>query len=227
MQALKHPIAITALALVLALPCPAFAAEEDLQAWTAATATIGTGGRTVVWMEAQLRLRDEGARVGQVLLRPAVGYRLGATETAFLGYAYVQTAVADGPDTREHRVWQQLSFRALGDGAGPTITGRTRLEQRMVEGADDVGLRLRQMVRITAPLSGRARAVGWAEGFAGLGATTWGQPAGFDRLRTFAGIALPLGKGASLEPGYMNEWIARKGADRVNHIASLTINSTF
>lgn len=218
--------AITPALLLMAFP--AHAASEDRHVWGATTATISASDKTLIWLEGQARFYDDAGRLGQVLLRPGVGYRLNATTTAFLGYAYVHTDMLAGPDTREHRVWQQLSFRALGDGKGLTVTGRSRLEQRFMEGSGDMGLRFRQQIRLTAPIDGtKARLVGWGEAFVAFDDTAWGQRSGFDRMRSFVGAAIPLGKALSLEPGYLNEAIRLRGPNRVNHIASLTVNAIF
>ena len=66
---------------------PALAADEDLQSWTAATATIDVNKKVVVWLEGQLRMTDNAARAGQILLRPGIGFKLDKTTTAMLGYA--------------------------------------------------------------------------------------------------------------------------------------------
>lgn len=219
--------ALFSILLAAATAAPSHAAESDIQAWGAATATIPAGDRLVVWLEAQGRFSDDAGRLGQLLLRPGVGVKLDPTTTAFLGYAYVRTDPIGPARTHEHRIWQQLSFRAVGDGKSLTVTGRTRFEQRFVEGSSDMGLRLRQLLRLTAPLAGPVRAVGWAEGFVALDDTRWGQRGGLDRVRGFTGVAFPVSKTLSLEPGYLGEYVRRPGRDRMNHIASLTLNAMF
>lgn len=202
------------------------AGPTDGQGWAAATATVPLDEKSFLWLEGQARLFDDAERLGQILLRPAIGYRIGKADSIFLGYAYVRTDQLAGPDTQEHRIWQQILFRVAGDGQGATLNGRSRLEQRFVEGSGDMGLRYRQMLRITAPLSEKTRVVGWGEGFFALNDTKWGQRAGFDRARGFAGFAVPLGK-AVIEPGYMHEKIRLRGPNRTNHIASVTINLAY
>jgi hypothetical protein len=213
--------------LALLGAAPAAAASEDFHVWGAATATIAASDSTVIWLEAQTRFYDDAGRLGQLLLRPGIGYKLDANTTVFLGYAYVRTDQLATPHTNEHRIWQQLSFRLAGDGQGATVVGRSRLEQRFMSGSGDMGLRFRQQLRLTAPLAGKARAVGWAEAFVALDDTGWGQRSGFDRLRSFAGITVPLGPSLALEPGYMNEYIRLPNQDRMNHIASLTVSAVF
>lgn len=233
------PCAI-AVAIAILSAGQARAAEDDFQAWAAATASIPVGEKGVVWLEAQGRFSDDASRLGQLLIRPGFGIRLTPRTTAYLGYAHVTTRPISARHTTEHRIWQQLSFPVAGRADGVTMTARSRFEQRFVEGSSDMGLRFRQLLRITAPIggagdgkpgggggAGSVRAVAWAEGFVALDDTAWGQRQGFDRLRSFAGVAVPLARGVSVEPGYMNEYVRRAGRDRANHIASLTVNTSF
>lgn len=208
------------------VPQAARAAEDDANIWLAQTATINAGDKAVIWLEAQQRFTQDASRLGQVLLRPAIGYKLDGTTTAFIGYAFVFTDPEGPAETNEHRLFQQLSFRLLGDGKGLTITGRTRLEQRWLEERPGTGWRLRQQLRLTAPLAGKVRAVAWTEPFIGLNETAF-QREGVGLWRNFAGLAVPLGKGLVLEPGYLNQHVERTGRDRVDHIGNLTLATTF
>lgn len=222
---MARPLLFATLALLAS--APAFATDEDHQAWGAATATINANDRLVIWLEGQVRASDDASRVGQTLIRPAIGIKLDPQTTAFVGYAYVFTDPEGPAESREHRLWQQLSFRIAGDGQGLTVTGRTRLEQRWMENGSGTGLRLRQQVRATAPLSGKVRAVAWTEPFINLNSTSWGQRYGIDRWRNFAGVSVPLSSNLTLEPGYLNQYVVRRGTDAMQHIASVTLNARF
>ena len=224
---MSRPILTAAGALAaLSLTPVAHAAEEDANIWLAQTATADLGGDAVLWLEAQERFTNDASRLGQFLLRPAVGYKLDKTTTAYVGYGYVMSDPVGPAKTNEHRIFQQLSFRLLGDGKGVTVTGRTRFEQRWLEEQAGTGWRLRQQVRITAPLSGKVRAVAWTEPFIGLNETPF-QRDGLGLWRNFVGVSLPLGKALTVEPGYLNQYVVRGGADRIDHTASLTIGASF
>lgn len=212
-------------ALLFATPAMA---DEDIQSWAAATATIPVSDKVVIWLEAQGRFSDDVTRLGQLLLRPGVGYKVSPSTTIFAGYAYVRTDPVGPVRTTEHRIWQQVSWRALGNGKDTTLSGRSRLEQRFVNGTRHVGVRFRQLLRLTVPVDPRGlQAVGWSEAFVGLNDTQAGQRTGFDRLRSFAGVSVPISRTMRIEPGYMNEYINGRPNDRVNHIASLTMNLNF
>lgn len=215
----------TALA-ALVLPAAAQAADEDTNIWLAQTANVDLGKGAVLWLEAQERFTNDASRLGQFLVRPGIGYKLDKTTTVYLGYAYVMTDPVGPAKSHEHRIFQQLSFRLLGDGKGVTVTGRTRLEQRMFENQDGTGWRLRQQLRLTAPLAGKVRAALWTEPFIGLNETTF-QRDGLGLWRNFAGVAIPIGKGFTLEPGYLNQYVVRSGPDRIDHTANLTLSANF
>jgi hypothetical protein len=45
--------------------------------------------------------------------------------------------------------------------------------------------------------------------------------------RNFAGVAIPVGKRFTLEPGYLNQYVVRNGPDRIDHTANLTLSANF
>lgn len=218
--------ALARLAILASAAAPAAlqAQEQDLQQWTLLAATGRVSGDLVVYAEIQPRVTDNVGRLGQLLIRPAIGVQISRDVQFLAGYAYVRTEPLGRQATDEHRAWQQLIW-PIYKGAGLTVTARTRLEQRSVEGFDELGWRLRQQVRAQAPLrpGSRVQAILWTEPFYAFDTTDWGQRRGFDQLRTFIGLGVPLTKKLMVEPGYMNQTVFRRGEDRSNHIASLTL----
>ena len=215
----------TLLALTALLTAVPAAAEDDGQAWGMMLVQGPITGDLVFWAEVQTRFSDDASRLGQALVRPAIGVRLATDTTAHLGYAYVRTEPLGGRATDEHRVWQQLSFPILRDARGLYVWGRSRVEQRMLEGREDTGWRLRQFVRAQMPIrrGGALSGVIYTEGFYNANATDWGARTGVDQWRTFVGVSAPIAKGVVLEPGYLNQTVFRRGEDRMNHIASLNL----
>ena len=212
-------------ALLLGAAQPAVA-EDDTQAWAAVIASGTVRGDLFLWLEGQARAIDDVGGGSQLVLRPAIGARIGRDAHAVVGYAYVRTDPETGRTTEEHRIWQQLQFAALRTKAGaPLVISRTRLDQRMIEGRDDTGWRLRQFVRLQVPIArkGAVQAVAFTEGFFNLNSTQWGARDGVDQWRTFVGVGLPVAKRMRLEPGYLNQRVFRRGEDRTNHVLSATL----
>ena len=223
----RAALGLTLAGFALASAGTARAAEEDGQLWSIVNASRTLGDKTVLALDTQARFTNDASRLGQAIVRPSVGWRLDSATTASLGYAYIRSTPEGRPTTHEHRGWQQLSFRVAGDGKGATLTGRTRLEQRWVEGRDGAGWRIRQQVRLTAPLKDRVRGVAWTEAFVGLNQTGWGQRDGLHLWRNFAGLSVPISKTVTLEPGYLHQRAYRTGPDAVTHAAAVWINLQF
>lgn len=214
-----------AMAASAVLPAAAYAQKEDVQQWTLLAATGRVAGDVVVYAEIQPRVTDDVGRFGQLLARPAIGAQLSRDGQLLVGHAYVRTEPLGRRATDDHRAWQQVLWTAARSAGGFTLTSRTRLEQRTAEGFDDLGWRLRQQVRAQAPIrrGGKLQAIAWTEPFYSLDSTDWGRRRGFDQVRTFIGLGVPITTGLTAEPGYLNQTVFRRGEDRVNHVANLTL----
>ncbi|VWX52789.1 DUF2490 domain-containing protein [Novosphingobium sp. 9U] len=199
--------------------------EHDEQAWVNLTALGSVSGDLVYFAEVQPRFGN-GARLDQLLLRGAVGWKLSPSATLYQGYAHVVTAIEGRRDINEERSFQQLNL-ALGKPAGGELSSRTRLEQRWRSNGSDTGWRLREMLRYEHPLKARSDAVNalvWTEAFLAFNDTDWGARSGFDQLRTFVGAEVGLPGASTVEIGYLNQTINQTaGRTRMNHAASVTL----
>lgn len=203
------------------------AQENDLNGWGVITSSIETGEKTFIWLEAQPRFTNDISRLGQLLLRTGVGYKVDKKTSVVLGYAYIFTDPVGPSSSNEHRIWQQLSFNVFGDGNGVTLKGRSRLEQRIFEGSGDVGVRFRQQLNLSVPLNEKLKAVFYTEPFITLNTTSIGQRDGLNVWRNFAGLSFPISKNVSLSPGYLNQYVPRVGEDRIDHVAVVGISTKF
>lgn len=209
----------------LALPAAAQGRTvEDEQIWLNAT-VMQTQENGFAWFaEVQPRFTEGAQHLRQLILRPAVGYRLSPAVTVYAGYAHVDLP-RRGPDRNEDRFFAQLSWIMAKPGDA-TLSSRTRIEHRQVSSGDDVGWRARAMLRYVDPLGApeRTRLLVSAEGFVAFDDTDWGATAGFDQLRSFAGVEVPIGGRNTLELGYLNQFVNDPGGqERMNHVASAAI----
>ena len=199
---------------------------QDEHVWVNLTAMGSVSGRLVYFAEVQPRVGDGISRLDQLLLRGAVGWKLSPKLTVYQGYAHVIVPVDGGRDVNEERTFQQVSW-IIGKPWGGEFSSRTRLEQRWRNDGDDMGWRLREMLRYEKPLKPGTNAVNaliYGEGFVALNSTDWGAKGGFDQMRSFVGAELGLGGASTAEVGYMNQYINQRGGNaRVNHIASITL----
>ena len=116
-----------------------------------------------------------------------------------------------------------------GNDYGFVVSGRTRYEQRFVEGGDEMGNRFRQFLRLDIPFKekGKWKAVLWNETFLNADDTDWGQRAGIDQVRNFAGLGIPVTSNFNIEAGYLNQLVNRPGDNLVNHAFSTYFNVRF
>lgn len=218
--------AMLGLALLAGLAVPAKASEEDFNLWLGQFATINTSDKVYVRLEAQERFTNDADRLGQLLLRSLVGYRLNDNVNIGAGYAYIFTDPVGPVELNEHRLYQELNVRLLRTAGGLTLDSRTRLEQRFFEERDGTAWRVRQFVQLRAPITKHNRLVAFSEPFIDLNQTSV-QRGGLSIWRNFAGISVPLTKGVEIVPGYLNQYVVRDGPDRIDHTANINLFMNF
>lgn len=215
-----------ALAGLALLAVPA-AAETDGQVWANTLVQGKLTDDLLLWFDASARFTDDSTRLGQSLFRGALGTRVTRDLSLFAGYVHVRTTPRNGASTVEHRPWQQATYPII-RGERAQLVGRTRLEQRWLEGQGGMSLRARQLVRLNVPL-GTAEAprfVAWHEAFLTLTEADWSPDTGFDQHRSFVGLALPMGPHA-IEVGAFSQRFPRAGDDRVNRALNITLVANF
>jgi hypothetical protein len=199
---------------------------QDGQLWINTT-LFGSVGDLAFFAEVQPRFGNGISQLDQLILRPALGWKVSDTLTLYQGYAYVENHAMPGRVAIEDRSFQEINWK-IGEIAGVKVSSRTRFEQRWQSAGRDVGFRLRENLRFALPLTGAKdsiSAVGWAEAFVALNDTDWGARAGFDRIRAFVGFEVPIGGESTVEVGYINQ-TARMPASgvAVDHILSLNLS---
>lgn len=225
MKTIVCALSATVLAL---LPTAAYAQEQDGEAWGSFWVWGPVSGKLLGWVDGSLRASDRGTDSPTILIRPLVGVQATKSLSLWGGYTYVFTDPTGGAAVHEHRAVQQALWN-VGKVAGGTLVSRTRLEQRWVEGRAGTGHRLRQMFRYTTPIDKRnTQFVLSSESFVAFNSTPFGQAAGFDQVRNFVGVNVPLAPKLTADIGYMNRYVRRRGAeDRMDHIVPVTLVARF
>jgi len=217
---------LVAPALLALTAVPAAAAEDDGNVWLGQFATINATDKVYVRLEAQERFTNDADRLGQLLLRSLVGYRITKDVNIGAGYAFVLTDPVGPVELNEHRFYQELNVRLLSTEGGVTLDSRTRLEQRTFEEREDTQWRLRQFVQLRVPVSGNNKIVAYTEPFIDLDEGSV-QRGGLSIWRNFVGVSVPLAKGIEVVPGYLNQHVFRDGRDRSDHTANINLFMTF
>jgi len=208
---------------------PGFAHENESGVWAVITLndnfqTADGPSRWRYWFDAQYREYNLPGGVTQTVLRPAVGYDLGPTVSAWAGYARITTRDNAGNEIDENRYWQQIAWTANRTQRGLLIM-RARLEQRDLEVGDDLGWALRYQLRYShrAAVDSPWQVFGYVEPFFALRDTDWGADTGLQQNRTSLGVSYAFSHKAVLEVAYMHQYIPRDaGEDLSNH--NLTFN---
>jgi hypothetical protein len=212
-------------AATIGAAAPGHAAEDDGNVWLGQFATINASENVYIRLEAQERFTNDAERLGQLLLRSLVAYRLSEKVNLGVGYAFVLTDPVGPVKLNEHRYYQELNIRLI-DRDGVTLDSRTRLEQRTFEERADTQWRLRQFVQLRVPISPNNKLVAYSEPFIDLDEGSV-QRGGLSIWRNFVGVSIPLAKGIEVVPGYLNQYVWRDGRDRSDHTANLNLFMTF
>lgn len=214
---------VAALAAAL-LAWPALA--QDVQSWNTLLLQGPVDGKLLLWAELQPRFTSDASRLGQLVVRGAVGVRLKHDIDLHAGYHYQHNNLSPGIRSDEHRFWQQFMAPVFRRDNGHALITRWRLEERTFENAQDLGVRLRIMWRMQLPLHGKGTAgpLLISETFVAMNSTDWGARRGLDQQRSFVGWLQPLSPHLNLEAGYMHQHLNRPGRNPGNHVLSLTLN---
>lgn len=203
--------------------------EQDGRYWFSVYAQGKLPAEQFYWsMDMQPRWRNEGQHFDQLILRPAVFYKVDQKSSVWLGYDTVVSHPDGQSAQRESRLWEQFQYQfdAVAD---LTFTSRTRLEQRRREDFQDIGHRWRQMVRMTTPVPGHPQ---WSwvasnELFIQLNQTAWGARRGIDQNRFFIGAQWRFSDVSNLESGYLHQYVNTRTVDRENHVWMTTLRFNF
>lgn len=226
----KRPAFFLGCMLIMRACCNAIAGpEEDGGYWFNLRMQGGFPAPDVYWdFDINPRLRNEGKHIDTLYVRPAVFYKTDPNNSLWLG----RDKIIGHPDGKaayhESRWWQQYqhqfdSFHSF------TLTNRTRLEERRREGFHDTGHRLRQMLKVSTPVS-RHPALSVVlsdEVFINVDHTDWGAFRGLDQNRLFIGLNWKINKGAMLETGYLNQFTHKTTQNLENHVISTTLGFKF
>lgn len=214
---------LTRLLWLLAASCgpPLFAetpVDGEFQSWTMATVTwpMGEEERWTGYMEVFPWFADGTGDLRIIHLRPAVGVLLRENVSFWQGYAW--TPLIEPSYRNEHRFFQQLLVNH--EIFNWVVTHRTRLEERLIQGADGTALRGVHLARIDVPIGDRGK---WTfavldQVFVNLNSTRGGPQAGFDQNMAFAGVRRIFSERLNMDIGYLNHYINRPNdRDSLNH----------
>lgn len=196
----------TAIAGILTIGGAAAQDTHDVQTWVPVQVQATLRDPWLAQLELQGRAIRDAARLGRLVLRPALGIQLSKNLSVWGGAAWI--GLRDPVHATEVRSWQQLL--AVHRTSGWTVTDRFRLEQRWLPGVVGVSNRLRLSVKATHPIGRTSwNASLFEEVFIGLNRPRLGPPRGFDRNRVGAGLSKAVSHALTVDLGYLLEVVPR------------------
>ena len=202
---------------------------EDVRYWFA----LSTQGKLPLkdwgWMfDVNQRYRDEGAHADSFFIRTGISHQINPKTSVGLGFDHIVNHPAGKVASDENRLWQQIAYK-FDPVLGINLSSRTRLEQRWREGGNDTAYRLRQMIKATVSLdiNPKLSIITYDELFINLNETDWGVRRGNDQNRAFLGINWAFTPSASIETGYLNQYVNTRNTDRLNHVLATTLRLNF
>jgi hypothetical protein len=211
--------------MVIISPCSKAETIEDGRIWVTYALEHRLSPKWKLSMQIQPYWRDEGDSYDQVTYRPGLYYQFSDRALVGVGYAYASGYPDHRANTHENRVWEDIGYQWGADRLWQFNT-RTRLEHRQFEHHGTILHSVRQLIKLSVPLSLSYTLLLSDEYYANFNRTVQGD-AGFDQNRLSLGIAARLTPETSLEFDYVNQYAARKSVDIDNHILAITLSQSF
>lgn len=214
-----HVVAILLVAALLLGAAPAFAQAEDEQLWLQVNTNVPVADRARITLEQIARFSDTQEGLYQTEFGGLLGLQV--ADGVELGFGYRKVGFHNGNAApNEDRLRQQVVATF-----GPVVT-RLRVDERFLSTGGEVGFRVRPLLRYNHPLNGRRLALFVShESFILPNSTSWGQRAGYERMRNIVGLAIPLGRKVAADIGYLNQYRPSRGRTRaqMDHALSLQL----
>lgn len=200
---------------------PAMAQNEALEFWLNPSISTDLDEDTGIELETAQRFRSsEDGRVDTYFTRLWLNQDI--SENFTLSGA-VERRINDG-GSDETRLMQQLS------GSHGILRTRLRLEQRFVDDADRMGLRLRPRLGVSIPIDNQKRwsAKADAELFWTLRGNNFGSDEGITGLRTQVGVSYDVNDNFSLGMVYLRQQdFEDDGPDEIGHAPLVSVEYSF
>ena len=218
---LRNSAVLCSVLSLAVLPAPALAADDAFEFWLNPSASFDLDDNTGLEIETAQRFRDaDDGRVDTYFGRLWINQDV--AENVTLSGAFERRHNDGGRD--ETRLIQQMST------SHGILRTRLRLEQRFVDDADRMGLRLRPRLGVSVPLdeAGKWTFKSDAELFLTLRSTSAGGDDGLTGLRTQVGFAYDVSDRVSISAVYLRQQDFEDGApDTVGHAPLIGLEFSF
>lgn len=201
---------------------PALAQQVDSQAWLQVNGRVKVDDHYSVTLESIARASDRQGGIYTTELGGLFAYK--PSKTVELGFGYRHVAFYNRNTGADEDRLRQHIVLTLGH-----LTTRLRVDERFHPAGAAIGVRIRPLLRYNLPIGHRHTLFFSHESIVLANDTSWGQRAGWERMRNIVGVVLPLGKQSNVELGYLNQYrFGRFGArPQMDHALNVQLNLAF
>lgn len=198
----------------------ACARDDEAQLWILPNAKIPLTPDISAIAEGGARYTESADGLAQLFARGSVQVKFADNMSFAMGYGHFQNYQAHRRSGTEERPFQQLNW-AMGQALGGDWSSRTRLEERMFSGSNQVDVRLRERIGFRGAKIGGStiRPDFSGEILFNLNRTSAGQSGGINSIRGKAGLSAPLADHLDISLAYLGLYVPRSGEDRMLHVA--------
>ena len=212
------PMALLAFLLVAAAS-PARAQQEDEQLWLQVNTAVPVVKDVRVTFEQIARFSDVQDGLYQTEFGALLGVKV--AKNVELGFGYRWVGAHNGNTGANENRFRQHVVATFG-----RVTTRLRVDERFNPRGDEIGFRIRPLVRYNHPVGKGVALFASHESFLLPNTTAWGQRRGYERMRNIVGVAFPVARGIAADVGYLNQYRPARGGGRaqVDHALNLQLS---
>jgi hypothetical protein len=198
----------------------AHAQQQDEQAWLQVNTNVPLAEGVRVTFEQIARFGDRPGGLFQTEFGAIVGVKI--ADNVEFGVGYRKVGAHNGNNAaNEDRVRQHVVATF-----GPIVT-RLRVDERFHPDGDEIGFRIRPLIRYNHALGHGGLALFVShESFFLPNDTRWGQRRGYERMRNTVGVTLPISQAVSADVGYLNQYRPPRRGSRAQMDHALSVQLT-
>jgi len=216
MPGLRYLLAVP----LIVVPGAALAQQEDEQLWLQANTIVPLDGNTRLTLEQIARFGERPDGLFTTELGVLVGQKV--SKQFELGFGYRHVAFYNGNTNADENRFRQQVLGNFG-----RLSTRFRIDERFHPDGNEVGIRIRPLVRYNQPLNRKGLAVFVShESFFIANTTKWGQLRGYERMRNWLGLVVPVSSWVSADVAYLNQYRLARGGARAQMDHALNVQLT-
>lgn len=212
----RHLLVFTALAMAT----PAVAQQEDEALWLQLNTHVPLDANTRITVEQIARFSDRQDGLYTTEIGALVGQKI--SKQIELGFGYRHVAFYNGNTGADENRFRQQVLGTFG-----RLSTRFRIDERFNPRGSEVGIRIRPLIRYNQPLGNNGLAIFYShESFFLANTTKWGQRRGYERMRNWLGLVVPISSKVSADVAYLNQYRFARGGSRAQSENALNVQMT-